>query len=72
MIGKYDKDFLPPDRPVPTPLNAHLAEGLRTALSASEVTSGRRGVAESQICGGAQPERTEREKEREKERERER
>ena len=27
MIGKYDKDFLPPDPPVPTPLKTHLGPG---------------------------------------------
>ena len=38
MIDKYDKDFLPFDPPVPSPLNTHLGHCARC-----EVSSGQRG-----------------------------
>ena len=30
MIDKYDKDFLPPDRPVPTAVNTHRGDEARS------------------------------------------
>ena len=44
MIDKCDKDFLAPDRPVPTALNTHLGPGRRC-----EVTSGQPGQSRLRI-----------------------
>ena len=52
MIGKYDKDFLSPDRPVPTPLNTHLGVGLRTAPNARSLRVGG-ACEESELLGGS-------------------
>ena len=54
MIGKYDKDFLPPDPPVPTPLKTHLGPGA-PGLRSMRGHLGPAGGEKAQNCGDTPP-----------------
>ena len=54
MIGKYDKDFLSPDPPVPTPLKTHLGPGA-PGLRSMRGHLGPAGGEKAQNCGDTPP-----------------